>query len=244
VLAKIPQELWDIVMEYLPSLTGRYAAQVFNFTLTKGRRLHSEIWSKIIKEEASWHDIAIKYRLNLTLVGDNLHSLVENPEAPASLALVKGNKRECTDLFRKELFRSFKPYNVKDNEIVFKESNITLNIDGVLNESGNILCTPEKLFSYQHTNWRSASLYWRDNEHALRTIGPDDIVGIRTRGSALQDISHICGITLTHPKKMALKRRQQYIFEHRECSECRNLLDISAPGHQHNGDNHLGFERI
>ena len=98
------------------------------------------------------------------------------------------------------------------NEIVFQESNITLNIDDALWAPEIINPSPEKLFSYQHTGLCSASLYWKDNQYAVRTIEPDDIVCIGEKAPVLQDVSLICGITLEHPKEMILWQRYQQCF--------------------------------
>lgn len=42
------------------------------------------------------------------------------------------------------------------------------------------------------------ALFWRD--YNLRTINPDDVVGIGGRASNLGSVASWCGIELTHPK--------------------------------------------
>jgi hypothetical protein len=115
---------------------------------------------------------------------------------------------------------------------VFQESNITLNINEALYNLFYISLTPEKLFSYQHTGLRSASLYWKDNQYAVRTIGPDDIVGMGDKACTLQDVSLICGITLTHPKEMMLRQRHQQCFQHPNCP-----LALCQVKGDHSGEN-------
>lgn len=73
----------------------------------------------------------------------------------------------------------------EEQEIMLQESNIALNIDEALYNLFFIGLTLEKLFPHQDTGLRSASLYWRDNQYAVRTIGPDHIVGIGEKASTL-----------------------------------------------------------
>jgi hypothetical protein len=215
---KMSPELWEMVMEYLPSLTGRHAAEVFNFPLTERHQRHSNIWSKIFKDSETWTSIVTRQCLNLVLIGDDLHSLDRDPMRQAYLALLTGDETRDIRYDKEEFLASLRPHDQNEiNEIVFQESNITLNIDDVLWVPEIILSTPEKLFSHRHTGLRSASLYWRDNQYTVRTIGPDDIVGIGERASTLQDVSLICGVILTPPKEMVLRQRHQQFFEHPNC---------------------------
>jgi hypothetical protein len=39
---RMPQELWKMVIEYLPSLNGKCAAQVFGFKLDERHQKHAE----------------------------------------------------------------------------------------------------------------------------------------------------------------------------------------------------------
>ena len=113
----------------------------------------------IFKEKQKWTRIAIGQDFNLILVGDDLYSLFDDPERPAYLALIEGDKRDIRDY--PQLWASFKAHDLKANrkKIIFKESNITLNIQGALYTRDTIKCTLEKLFSDQRTHLRSASLY-------------------------------------------------------------------------------------
>jgi hypothetical protein len=204
-----------MVIEHLPSLTGRHTAQEFKVGMTDQHYRHSSIWKMIIKDEEEWTSAATKRGLNPVLIGDGLHGLFNDPKQPAYLALVTGDNSGDIRYEKAKLLSSLRAYDWSGpGEIVFRESNITLNIGEALWCPEFVSLVPEKLFSCQDTGLRSASLYWKDNEYALRTIGADDIVGIGERVSNLQDISHICGITLTHPKEMELGGRWQQRFEH------------------------------
>jgi hypothetical protein len=159
----------------------------------------------------------------------------------AYIALSTGDKMGNIRHEKTKLLASLRAYGWSEkNEIVFQESDITLNINEALYNLFYISLTPEKLFSCQHTSLRSTSLYWKDNQYAVRTIGPDDIVGMGDKASTLQDVSLICGITLTHPKEMVLRQRHQQFFQHPNCPQAYPLFPI---GYKFNGDNILGWER-
>lgn len=238
---RMSQELWDMVIEGLPSLTGRHAAQVFGFTLPERQQKHSGIWNKILKDDETWTSIAERQGLNPFLVGDDLHVLHNDPEQPAYLALVTGDKTGIIRHDKTKLLASLRAHHWNEkNEIVFQESKIILNIDEALHNPFFITLTPKRLFGCcEHNRLRSASLYWQDNEYALRTIGPNDIVGTGEHASTLRDVSLICGITLSHPKEMTLRRRRQQCFQHPNCPPAYPLCPI---GYKFNGDNILGWD--
>jgi hypothetical protein len=58
-IRKMSQELWEMVIDYLPSLTRRHASQAFNFQLTQQHWKHSNIWNQIIKDKETWISIAM-----------------------------------------------------------------------------------------------------------------------------------------------------------------------------------------
>jgi hypothetical protein len=98
--------------------------------------------------------------LNFFLVGDDLYSLYRDLMHKAYIALSTGDKIGNIRHEKTKLLASLRAYDWNEkNEIVFQESNITLNINKALYNLFYISLTPEKLFSYQHTGLRSASLY-------------------------------------------------------------------------------------
>lgn len=163
---QMSQELWEMVIEYLPSLTGRHAAQVFNFELTERHQKHSDIWNQILKDKETWTSIVTRQGLNPVLIGDGLHSLWRDPMQPAYIALSTGDKSWDIRYDRTKLLTSLRAYHWnKDNEIVFDESKITLNINEALYSPFIVTLATERLFSSQHGRLRSASLYWKVNMH-------------------------------------------------------------------------------
>ncbi len=240
VFTQMSQELWDIVLEHLPSLNGRHAALAFDFELTERHRKHSDIWHKIFKNGDSWTAIASRQGLNLSLIGYDLCNLYHDPMQPAYIVLSTGDKSGNIRHDKARLLKSLRAHHLNEkNEVVFDESNITLNIDGALHNPFCITSSPRELFSSQDGQLRSASLYWKDSRYALREIGPEDIVGIGKRATTLEDVSFICGITLTHPKEMSLRQRHQQCFQHPECPPAYPICPV---GYVYNGDNIIGWE--
>jgi ubiquinone/menaquinone biosynthesis C-methylase UbiE len=238
---RMPQELWEMVIVDLPSLSGSYAAEAFGFRLQERHRKHSNIWKMIFRVDEKWTPIARRQGIKLVLVGDNLHALYNDPMQPAYLALVTGDKTKTIRHDKAKLLVALQPHRLnKNNEIVFHESRIVLNIDDAIHNPFFITSTPKKLFGYcEHGKLRSASLYLQDSEYALRTIRQDDIVGPGERVSTLQDVSLICGITLTHPIEMELRQRYQQCFQYLCCPPAYPLC---PKGYKFNGDNILGWQ--
>jgi acyl-coenzyme A thioesterase PaaI-like protein len=192
---RMPQELWQMVIGDLPSLSGSNAAEAFGFRLQERHRKHSDILKNIFRLDEKWTAIARRQGIKLVLVGDNLHALYNDPMQPAYLALVAGDKTKTIRHDIARLLAALRPYKLnKKNEIVFHESRIVLNIDDAIHNPFFITATPKKLFGYcEQGKLRSASLYLQDSEYSLRTIRQDDIVGAGARISTLQDVTSEMG---------------------------------------------------
>ena len=231
---QMPYELWRMVVDELPSLTGRHAAEAFGFKLKERHKKHSGVWNEIFRCDEEWG-------LNFILIGDDLRDLLNDPKRPACIALLTGDRTGRIRPNKTKFLLSLRPHDLNEkHEIVFHESNIILNVADALYNTFFTTLEPSQLFSCCGDNeLRSASLYWQDMEYALRTIGPNDIVGVGGRASTLQSVSYTCGITLTHPKELALKYRHQHCFQHPDCPLAYTLLPT---GCNYNGHNILGWE--
>jgi hypothetical protein len=175
------------------------------------------------------------------VVGDDLHPLYDDPRRPAYIVLLTGDKTRIIRYNKSKLLAALRPHTINENhEILFHESKIILNIDEAAHNPFFISLTPRRLFSYcGQGQLRSVSLYWQDNECALRTIRHDDIVGRGRCVSTLEDVSLICGIPLTHPKEMDLKQRRQQCFQHLKCPPA---YPFCPDGYKFNGDNILRWQ--
>jgi hypothetical protein len=231
---RMPRELWWMVVDELPSLTGRHAAQVFGFKLDERRNKHGAVWNEIFTCDAGWG-------LNFILVGDDLRDLIEYPKRPASIALLSVERTAKIRSDKARFLSSLREHHLNEKcEVVFHESNIILNVDDVLYSTFFTILTPRQLFSCDEDGLpRSACLYWQDREFTLREISAKDIVGKGGQASTLESVSYICGITLTHPKEMSLKHRHQHLFQHRDCPLAYTHL---PHGRNYNGHNILGWE--
>jgi hypothetical protein len=87
--------------------------------------------------------------INLALVGDHLHALYNDPTQQAYLALVTGDKTRTIRHNRTNLMAALRPHTIStNNEIVFRDSKIVLNIDEAIHDPFFITLTPRKLFGY------------------------------------------------------------------------------------------------
>lgn len=237
---RMPPELWDKVIDGLPSLTGRHAADAFGFGLSQQHLKHSAILKHIFYDHEKWTSIVRRMGLNTILVGDDLHLLYDDPMQPAYLALLTGDRTKTIRHNKSKLMAALRPHSLnKYNEIVFIHSKIILNIEEAIHNPFYVTLTPAKLFAYgKDRQLRSASLYLWDNEYAVRTIELQDIVGSAEKISEIRDVSLICGITLSHPKELKLRRRYQQCFQHMDCP---TSFPISPAEYKFNGDNMLGW---
>jgi hypothetical protein len=62
---RMPYELWRMVVDELPSLTGRHAAEAFGFELEERHQKDSGIWNEIFRCDEEWG-------LSFVLIGDDL----------------------------------------------------------------------------------------------------------------------------------------------------------------------------
>lgn len=227
------QELWDIVIKDLPTLSARFAARVFNFDLVPQQQKHSNVWSAILKTE-NWTSLATIMGLNPALVGQNLHNLYDCEDTrngqPAYIVLVTGDSSGDIRFYKQILLDSLRPhtFNNETNEVAFKNLNITLNIDDAISCSELISLQPKKLFSYQYKRLRSACLYWQDDRYALYDIGADDIIGIGRKVHTLKSVSLVCGLTLPYSENS--------LIPHLQCFRDPECPPISPIGHF---DNHI-----
>jgi hypothetical protein len=138
--------------DYVPSLTGRHAAEVFSFQLEVQYQRHSNIWNELI-ETNGWTSTVTELGFNPFLVGDGLHDLFNDPKQLAYIALLTGDKSRKLGHCKYSLISSLKPHsrNEKD-EIVFRDSNIILNITDALYSTFFTTLTLKRLFSFCDDN--------------------------------------------------------------------------------------------
>jgi hypothetical protein len=228
-----------MVVEHLPSLTGRHAAEIFHFPLNERHQRHSGILSEIFQTN-QWAEIATGLGHTPFVFGDDLHGIFEDLTQPAYIALLTGDKSGKLLPYRDVFLSSLKPHSRNDkNEISFRKSRIILNVSAVLDSTFLTMLAPARLFSYSNDyQLRSGCLYWQDEEYALHTVTSIDVVGNGGRASTLESVSSICGVYMPYPKERSLSNRQQFCFQHPKCPMVYTLL---PPGSNYNGRNILGW---
>jgi hypothetical protein len=237
---RMSQELWDLVVNEVPSLTGRHAAEAFNFKLEQRHKRPSGIWSTVLKPDEIWTPIAEGSGLNPFLAGYDLHKIGGNNEEPLYIALLTGDETGNIRYSRDKLLCSLRPHDLRNgHEIVFHESNIVMNVVDAVYSTFFTTLAPERLFGYEDGKLRSACLYWKDPEYAIRPIESDHVVGIGGKARCLQDISNICGITFTYPDTIPLLSNYQKFFVHPECPPAYPLYNN---GGAYNRNRTLGWQ--
>ena len=73
----LPQELWDNIISYLPSLSTFHTAKYFHFKLNSNQEAHANLWGSIFKDE-TWVQMAVeRFGVNPVLIGPDLHRYYE-----------------------------------------------------------------------------------------------------------------------------------------------------------------------
>jgi hypothetical protein len=128
------------------------------------------------------------------LVGHDLYNLCYGPQKPCYVVLVDGDQ---TGAMRREgpsILDCLNPhhFNQDTNEVIFKDSNIILNIDGQIRCRDHITLALTRIFSRRAVS--SAALVW--GEIALRKISRADVTGVREKTS-LETVSACCFFELS-----------------------------------------------
>jgi hypothetical protein len=206
---------------------------------------HSKIWHGIIFQDRTWTSIATSRGLNPALVGRGVPVLyhsgdgLETPQA--HLVLVTGDQSRSIYIHSKIFLDSLRPHTLykSTNEVVFKNSNITLNIHDVLESPEIIHMEPEQLFSSLENRLCSTYIFLKDDQYALRILEAACIVGIGGKAFILKDVSVICGLVLKPPKASGLHKSQQIFCV--KGLRGRHVQQIGKIGHVYSGNKCRGW---
>lgn len=167
-----------------------------------------KVWGKIFKNYR-WISSAERMGLAPILVGHDLYNLCYGPEKLCYLVLVDGD--QSGDLRREgpNILDCLNPhcFNKDTNEVIFKNSNIILNIDGQIRCRDHIKVALTKIFSRRAVS--SAALVWGDI--AVRKISRSDITGVREK-TTLETVSAFCFFDLSDKDS-----RWDQVFVDRAC---------------------------
>ncbi|KFZ16136.1 hypothetical protein V501_02385 [Pseudogymnoascus sp. VKM F-4519 (FW-2642)] len=189
------------------------------------KEMHDRVWDKIFPTK-EWVSIATDMGLVPILVGHDVSRVYNNTFQPPAyfnylseilnICLVTGDfsgeLAKQKDLLIKCLGIDNKKRRLYDSvgTVILEDVGISLNIKNALGPREIIPTDVKDLFSKDSVS--SAALFWGD--YSLRTIGPDDVVGVGGRASSLDSIAHCCAIELTHPNmKQISGTRWNQIFQ-------------------------------
>lgn len=207
-----------MVLKDVPSLTGKHAADALGFTLEPRHQRHSSIWDLILKPDEDWTSFVEDMGLLPFLAGHDLRKIKPGVTEPAFIVLLTGDETGNVRHHRDRLLSSLQPHHLRNRqEVVFKNSNIVMNVVDALYSTFFTTLDPSKLFSYEEGELRSACLYWKDEEYALHHIGNGDIVGIGGPAPTIESVSYICGIMFKLPGKFSQGLYYQKCFVHEKC---------------------------
>lgn len=170
---------------------------------------HDQVWDKIFPHK-EWLSIATDMGLVPILLGHDVSRVYNNTFQPPAysnylseklnICLVTGDfsgeLAKKKDLLIKCLGIDHKKRRLYDSVgiVMLDDAGIILSIINALGPREIIPTDPRDFFSKDSVS--SAALFWGD--YSLRTIGPDDVVGVGGRASNLDSIAHCCAIELTH----------------------------------------------
>ena len=212
---------------------------------------HNRVWEGIIFQNKTWTLIASSLGLNPALIGRGVPAIyhgTDGSETPqVYIVLVTGDKSGAIRFYSKVFLDSLRPHTFcrVASEVVFKDSNITLNIHDVLEAPEIIRMEPERLFSYQEDRLCSAYIFLHDSRYALRTLGPESITGIGGKALVLNDVSIICGLVLNPSEASELQKTQQvFCVKGLRGKYVRQIGQTGQAGHAYNGDICLGWKWV
>lgn len=231
-LHKVPLEIWWDIFSYLPEISLRSLAVGFNKKLPEKQLKHSKAWDVIFKDY-DWLTYMVKAGYMPLLVGSGLHYLYSPyiqeglREGPDEIDIVLLCGEQCSEVkMPSMLFESLKPYiSLPERKNLFiipfgkdGKHKIRLHIGDFgsqcsldhkrITELGN-------LFSLKSDGLYSAYLYWIYDRWTLRTLNPEDIVGIGRYASVCDRktfVEELCGFSIQKPESVPKgKRGRQWL---------------------------------
>ena len=129
---RLPQELWDMVVNHFSYHSAVDASRVFHFGLQGKQRKFAELWHSIFKND-TWRSIAEKANLSPVLIGRDLKNYTQNSKEGSYLILCVGDRDSNIQCERKAFFKSLQPhkYYEKTGEVQF-DSDLLLNVAEVI----------------------------------------------------------------------------------------------------------------
>jgi hypothetical protein len=193
---KLPQELWDEITSYLPSLSACNAASAFNFQ----SHAYDRVWSMVFKTEA-WHESTAGQDSNIVLIGTDLDILSSTQGTSVRPRLVlavsdhAGDLQYNDDLLCSSLCATYQG----PGEYELEQLAITVgrfDVPEILGKDfGYLFAKNEK------NNLETKYCYWRDPKKKFRTTQRQDIRGIGGTITEAEDLEPIFLLNLRPPAR-------------------------------------------
>ena len=174
---KISQEVWDMIADYLPALSARYAALALNFRLRPQQKKQAGIWDAIF-QDLTWVSEASNTGCGPVLIGkdlsgDNLYLV---------LLAKPFESRSETQLFLRSL-KDHHVHNDDDNHELEFTSGVTLNVAHLYRPRGKLPVRITKLLE-RHKRVRTAFMFWQGR--SIDSTNLETIVGAKGMGYTLK----------------------------------------------------------
>ena len=129
MLLELTQELRENIVDYFPLKSAKYVSRLLLINLSEKKRVQ-QIWDEIFKDRG-WINSAIEMGLTPILVGHDLYDLCYRYKGLYYLVLVDGDWSGDLRYKKPNIldYLNLYSFNKKTNEVIFKNSNIILNIN-------------------------------------------------------------------------------------------------------------------
>lgn len=217
IIHSVPNEVWERVLSYLPSLSSSALRRSLGYKATTEDD-HHRIWNYFFKSD-SWLNAAYIAGVNPCLIGYDLNPLIydkhnafnvasKDDKKPKRLylALVYGRDRsdapapsEVRSNEMRELFyKSLQPFETRTTHDIVFANGAKLNVSDIDQSAHDVsVPCPRQLVSRKLDGLHSAYLYWKDTEYRVRDIKPQDVTGIG-KGLTKKNVSHIVALNWKH----------------------------------------------
>lgn len=223
----LPQEIWDNIVQDLPSFTVKNAADVFHFELRKQVK-HSEVWRLVFHDKA-WVVAAQKAGLNPILIGSDLEALYNRGSyKSAYICICIGGYNQTftySDKNKALFYQCLQPHTQIQSslETGSSEKGFTLNIDAAMFGT-EIDVNPAKVISERsHNVFRTYAMFWDDKAYDIRELNTTSI-DMSREGKSLGIKLFKCGLSFLKPDGSQQKVTLHWLDEARRLGELQTRL--------------------
>lgn len=228
IINSVPNEVWEGVLSYLPSLSSSALRRSLGYKATT-KDDHHRIWNYFFKSD-SWLDAACIAGVNPCLIGYDLNTLIydkhsafnassEKNKKPKRLylALIYGRDRSDAPVpskfqsneLRELFYKSLQPWVTRTTHDIVFANGARLNVSDIDQSAHNVsVPCPRQLVSRKLDGLHSAYLYWKDTEYRVQDIKPQDVTGIG-KGFTKKNVSRIVAL---HWKHLPSGKVRQQVF--------------------------------